>query len=433
MKKISQINSFVQSILPIFSKPSQSLFLNLFNGWVLCPSRRFVTAIFQIGDVDGKHAHDAYHRFFRASAWIFSEFFQAVSMLIISLFGHPKFLWLTGDDTVHKKTGIKMNGAKSCRDAVRSTKKRVVYVWGLQIVLLCLLYDPPWGGEPLSLPINMRLYRKRPNKKTGKSILDLMNDMLMEVREWFPERKICFVGDGFYASMAGDLPPDVHIISRLRKDAALYGLPPKPVPGKRGRPRIKGKRLPTPEELAKISKKWRLVKTNERGKLRTRLVSVHWVVWHKVLPGKYVKMVISRDPTGREADDFFITTDLWLDPELVISGFAGRWSIEDTFRNAKQYLGIEQPQSWRNEGPEKVAAFGYAVYSIVWAWFIKHGNPKAFPERPWYITKTTPSFQDALAGIRHQIWESRISPSVLKHPEFHKFSKIMIESLARAA
>ena len=236
MKKISQINSFVQSILPIFSKPSQSLFLNLFNGWVLCPSRRFVTAIFQIGDVDGKHAHDAYHRFFRASAWIFSEFFQAVSMLIISLFGHPKFLWLTGDDTVHKKTGIKMNGAKSCRDAVRSTKKRVVYVWGLQIVLLCLLYDPPWGGEPLSLPINMRLYRKRPNKKTGKSILDLMNDMLMEVREWFPERKICFVGDGFYASMAGDLPPDVHIISRLRKDAALYGLPPKPVPGKRGRP-----------------------------------------------------------------------------------------------------------------------------------------------------------------------------------------------------
>ena len=128
-------------------------------------------------------------------------------------------LRLLGDDTVHKKTGRKVDGAKSCRDAVRSTKNRVVYVWGLQIVLLCLEVQPPWGGEPLALPINMRLYRKRPNKNSGKSILDLMKEMLFKVREWFPTHRIYFVADGFYAPLAKDLPAEVFIISRIRHDA----------------------------------------------------------------------------------------------------------------------------------------------------------------------------------------------------------------------
>ena len=122
-----------------------------------------------------------------------------------------------------------------------------------------------------------------------------------------------------------------------------------------------------------------------------------------------------------------------MDKGLLISRYGDRWGIEDTFRSAKQFLGIEQPQSWKGSGPEKVAAVGYAVYSLVWVWFIKIGNFRVFPERPWYRTKATPSFPDALAGIRHQTWACRISKTVPDTPEFHKFSEIMLESLARAA
>ena len=45
------------------------------------------------------------------------------------------------------------------------------------------------------------------------------------------------------------LPPRVTWTTRLRKDAALYGLPPART-GKRGRPREKGDRLPSPAKLA---------------------------------------------------------------------------------------------------------------------------------------------------------------------------------------
>lgn len=433
MIRIPEVWVLVQRLLSVFTKPCQVLFLNILEGWILCPCRRFVTSIYLFGDPERVHAHDAYHRFFRAAAWSAGAFFHALAILVVGLFGHPNCLWVIGDDTVHKKTGRKVAGAKYCRDAVRSTSKRTVYAWGLQIVLLCLEVRPPWGGEPLALPINMRLYRKRPNKKVGKTVLDLMQEMIEEVKIWFPDRQVYFVGDGFYASLAGKQKDGVHVISRIRRDAALYRKTPQPVPGKRGRRPCRGSRLPTPAQIAATAKTWKSVETLERGQVRTRLVHVRRVVWDSVLRGRYINLVISRDPNGVEKDDFFFSTDLALSPELIISRFADRWPIEDTFRNVKQFLGIEEPQSWKNLGPERVAAVGYAIYSLVWAWFLKSGDHKAFPDRPWYQTKARPSFQDALAGIRHQIWLSRISPTVLETPELHKFTALLIDSISRAA
>jgi len=90
--------------------------------------------------------------------------------------------------------------------------------------------------------------------------------------DWFPGRKITCVFDGFYAPLAGRLPPGISLISRIRGDAAIYKMPPKKTPGQRGRPRLRGERLPTPEEIAVTAKDWRLVKTEERGRERTRLV-----------------------------------------------------------------------------------------------------------------------------------------------------------------
>lgn len=432
MISVTQLRELVQPLRKVFTRPSLVLFENLLEGWILCPCRRFITSVFQFGDPDAIHAHDSYHRFFRCGAWSMAAFFKTLATIVVTMLGHPNVLWLMADDTVHKKTGRKVDGAKYCRDAVRSTSTRVVYAWGLQIVLLCLEVQPPWGGEPLALPINMRLYRKRPSKKSGKTLLDLLEEMIVEVAEWFTEQQIILVADGFYAPLAGRMSKNTFVVSRIRSDAAIYRKS-KRIKGKRGRPPSRGVRLPTPAQIATTAKDWRLVETVERGKTRQRLVIVRHVVWHKVLPGKYIRLIISRDPEGIEKDDFFFTTDLTLEPGLLVSTYANRWAIEDTFRNAKQFLGIEQPQSWKGPGPEKVAAMGYAVYAIVWAWFIKHGDHQRFPERPWYQSKTNPSFQDALAGIRHQIWTQRISTTVLDHPEFHKFTEIMIESLARAA
>lgn len=60
------------------------------------------------------------------------------------------------------------------------------------------------------------------------------------------------------------------------------------------------------------------------------------VLWYRMWPDLPVVMV--RDLAGLQNDDYFFTTDLSARPLWVAECYAGRWSIEDTFRNTKQFL-----------------------------------------------------------------------------------------------
>ena len=201
----------------------------------------------------------------------------------------------------------------------------------------------------------------------------------------------------------------------------------------RGPNRKKGRRLPTPTQIASRVKSWQRVKTCERGRTKYRLVYARVVIWYKVshLP---VLLVISRDPTGKEKDDFFFTTDLELTPAEVIGGFAGRWSIEDTFKNTKQSLGSEEPQTWEGQGPERAAVISLWLYSVVWAWYIRYGYRKSsIPIMPWYAAKTHPSFQDALATLRKVLWRKRIIVMFGNHTVPARIIEFFIKAVAAAA
>lgn len=145
-------------------------------------------------------------------------------------------------------------------------------------------------------------------------------------------------------------------------------------------------------------------------------------------------LVIVRDPAGREADDFFFTTDLEADPAAVASRYAGRWSIEDTFRNVKQLLGGEDPQTWRGKGPERAASLSMWLYAAIWLWYITtQGAKRTWLSLPWYTSKKTPSFADALAALRRTLWQDLIFVRSASGPLSPKMRKTLIEVLARAA
>lgn len=425
----STLNDIILSLMPVFTEPSGNIFQAFIRGWMLCPSRRTVTGIIPYADPLFERAHDAYHRFLRCSAWATELFWKLWAIQLISVFVKTAHVWLHTDDTVFKKTGRKIDGAKFCRDAVRSTKNKTIYVWGLQIVPLCLCVHAPWGGEPLSLPVNMRIYRKG-----GPSLLDLVEQMLHELAYWLPGKHFYLTGDGFYASLAGRNIPRVHIISRIRHDASLYELPRARKKHQKGRSRKRGKRLATPATMARQVRSWTLVATCERGQTRQRLVYCRQVLWYAVNKVKPVLLVISRDPDGKEHDDFFFTTDCSLAPARVVSAFADRWAIEDTFRNLKQYLGAEQPQCYKNHGPEKAAVFSCFLYGLTWLWFIQNGHSvyKA-PKRPWYQHKQGFSFQDALATLRLDLWRHSFLQGSKTDSNIDKIYQPLLQAAAWAA
>lgn len=425
---ISTWQTIIQQFFPIFTAPTAQIFMTLVTGWVLCTAKRTITGILPFADPQGSRAHDAYHRFFPDASWVTSELFKLLTILLVKIF-YPNGLIPTDlDDTLFHRSGRKVAGAGWWRDAVRSTSSSVVHAWGLNLVVLTMRIYPAWGGEPLGLPINMRLHRK-----DGPTLIDLAEQMLTEVAQWLPERRFMNHCDGFYASIAAREIPSTHIICRMRRDAKIYDLLTRRRKKQKGRPRKKGKRLPAPEQMAKRIRNWQQVEVNERGKVRKRLVYAQKVVWYKVSENP-VLLVISRDPKGKEKDDFFFTTDLKLTPAEVISGFAGRWSIEDTFKNTKQFLGGQEPQTFKGKGPERAAALSLWLYSVVWLWFLQQKNAgKLMVKLPWYPCKAHPSFQDALACLRRVLWRQRIKSMFEKTFVHDKNFEFLIEALSVVA
>jgi len=217
---ISTWTELIQQFFPIFTAPGAEIFANLITGWILCTTRRTVTGILLFADPANQHAHDSYHRFFPDASWSMATLWRILAQMLITIFYPNGVIPLALDDTLFHHSGRKISGAGYWRDAVRSTGNKTVYAWGLNLVVLTVQIQPPWGGQPLGLPIHMRLHRKN-----GPTLIDLAEAMLTEVADWFPERRFRAVGDGFYASLAGRDFPRTTIISRLQCNAEIYDLP----------------------------------------------------------------------------------------------------------------------------------------------------------------------------------------------------------------
>nr|WKN34003.1 transposase [Tunicatimonas sp. TK19036] len=91
---------------------------------------------------------------------------------------------------------------------------------------------------------------------------DWARQMLLQVKRWLPHREVIAVGDSSYAviDLLAAVRQQLTMITRLRLDAALYAPAPPRQPGKPGRNRKKGKRLPTLKKvLEHPATKWRKI------------------------------------------------------------------------------------------------------------------------------------------------------------------------------
>jgi len=425
---ISTWTELIQQFFPIFTAPGADIFSTLITGWILCTARRTITGIIPFADPCLRHAHDAYHRFLPDASWDLSKLWQILTVIMVKIFCPTGIITVAMDDTLFHHTGRKIEGAGYWRDAIRSTKKSIVYAWGLNLVVLTLQIQPPWGGEPLGLPINMRLHRKN-----GPTLIELAVEMIEQIHQWLAERQFRLVADGFYATLAGKQMPQTHLVSRIQCNAKIFDLAPKRRKKTRGRPRKKGKRLANPQKMASYIHHWQQIEFSQRGKTVKRLVYTCQVIWYWV-SHQPILLVISRDPLGKERDDFLFTTDLTMTAAEVLECYNDRWAIEDTFKNTKQFLGSQQPQTYKGQGPERAAALSLCLYSMVWLWYLRQkSRAGTFWVQPWYRHKANPSFADALYCLRRELWVERIKYMFGKSAVHDKKLEFLMEALAAAA
>jgi hypothetical protein len=339
-------------------------------------------------------------------------------------------LVLLVDDTLVRKSGRKINGVGIFRDVVgRALRTKLVTALGLNVVVLSLRVQPPWRGEPLALPVGVRVHRKH-----GPTPTDLAAEMMRREAEWLPQREFWLVADGANSRLLRLELPHTEVITRQRSNATLYELRPPRVAHQRGRPRKKGERLPLPGELAASCQCWQHRKVVIRSRTLARELFPRRVLWYETCP-EPVLMVVARDPDGVDDDLYLVTSDIDSDPAEVVTLYGDRWAIEETFRNLKQYLGTEDPQCWVGPGPERVVALAGWLYSAAWGWFLEHWDVGLayWPERPWYPGKQVPSFADALAALRRQLWTARVFETTTPGEVNPEILSDLLEVLALAA
>ncbi len=174
-----------------------------------------------------------------------------------------------------------------------------------------------------------------------------MRQLLGVLLRWFPQRKFVFAGDGGYGTHAltrfASRQPRLTLISKFYKDANLHDAPAKRQPGTNGRPRVKGRNRPSPEEVvAKTRSRRRLKVAWYGGGSRRVAVVTDTSHWYKGGEGLVrVRWVFVEDLTGTHRDEYFFTTDVALTPKQIIEAYTGRWAIEVTFEETREHVGLE--------------------------------------------------------------------------------------------
>lgn len=445
---ISSFQRLLLNFLPCFTGPTGESFEALAAAWILAIGPRTVTNLVRTLGRPRRKSHDAYQYFFSDAVWFMDELWKILFHLILGsgLIARDGKIELAGDDTLVHHSGRRIFGVGIFRDAVRSTRKRVAYASGHNWVILCVIVPVPFGANLfVSLPICARLRPKAPKNKSRRkqqrlasaTTVELLDQMVALVASWAPERRFQLVADGAYACLAGDLPTNVTMISRLRKDAALYGPAPTRRPGQVGRPRLKGKRLPTPEHRAKASRiSWREENLVLYGEPVRRLLHSYQAYWHQVSPRAPIQIVLVRDPNGEHADEFFFSTDISLSATQVVLAYSHRWTQEVTHRESKQQMGIDNPQARRQPAVERQAPFCLFLLSLVKLWYMTVGHQRArLVTKPdaWYLHKEGVPFTDMLASLRFGSWSARVFDGSARSARHREILKPLLNALARAS
>jgi hypothetical protein len=236
--------------------------------------------------------------------------------------------------------------------------------------------------------------------------------MVLQVRRWLPKRRLVVVADSGFAVIEllfqlCQLKNPVCMIVRFRMDAALYE-PAKNTSGQKGRPRKKGKRLPTLETVAEDKHThWKRLTVQEWYGEKKRKIEITsgTAVWsHSGKPALPIRWVIVRDPMQVFKTQALLCTDLKILAEQIVQWFPRRWQVEVTFHEVRTHLGVETQRQWADLSILRITPTLLSLFSIVTLLANLHAHKQKLPiqQTAWYVKKL-PTFSDALSIVQQTL------------------------------
>ncbi len=304
-----------------------------------------------------------------------------------------------------------------------------------------LLAPIPWAGRVWALPfLSVLAPSERYQKGQGrrhKTLARWAGQRIAQLRRWLPERALVIVADSGYAvltllSHCAGLKSPVTMVTRLRLDAALYEPAPQHEPGQIGRPRKKGKRLPTLQQVLDDKETvWTEVtvpRWYSQSHREVQIVASTCVWYHAGMPPVALRWVLIRDPQGKFKPQALLCTDVGADPVQILSWFVQRWQLETTFQEVRTHLGVETQRQWSDLAILRTTPALLALFSVVTLLAHQQATKQGLSVRQaaWYV-KEQPTFSDALASVRRELWSYALFCTCSVKTDVEKLQQALME------
>lgn len=160
--------------------------------------------------------------------------------------------------------------------------------------------------------------------------------------------------------------------------------------------------MPTLKALAATRRQWDPLPITIDGRQVSPRVCGLTALWYGALRDQPVRIIVVRDPSGRRRDEAFFCTDRRAEAAFILEAYARRGPWRSVCTVTSNPWG-SKTRGTRPSGRWRTAPLAGRAYDLVLLWAAQRaeqGLAPGWPVRPWYRSKTTPSFLDLLTALR---------------------------------
>lgn len=438
----------ISAFAPLFTKKVFKHVKVLLMGSLLVVGRRTVCSVLRVMGLEQEKQFHKYHRVLSKAKW---SAYQAarilLELLVDKLVANEEPLIFGLDETLERRWGKKINARGIYRDAVRSSHSYFVKCSGLRWMCMMLLTPIHWTKRVWALPFLTVLapserYNQQQDKK-HKKLIDWARQIILQLKRWLPNRQIIVVADSSYACYAllDAVRSSVAMITPLRLDARLFDEPPPQPAGKRGpKPKIGPRQATLQQRLIEPTTQWQTIVIPQWYGKRNQIMQVAsgTALWYKSNdPLVPLRWVLIKDLAGRIDPVALLCTNQGLEVQSIINYFIRRWTIEVTFEEVRRHLGVESQRQWSDLAIARTTPVLMGLFSMVTLWANKLQQQQGIQaQRSAWYQKANPTFSDALALVREQLWtkqqfltsQPEAEVNNLNQPLIHHLCTMMIRA-----
>lgn len=341
--------------------------------------------------------------------------------LVILVLPLPKRVFVVIDDSPTKRYGPKVEGADVHHNPTPGPADQAYLYGHVWVTISLAVRHPLWG--PIGLPLRAMLYVRQ---KTMQAIPESRGwdgfatklQLAARLVEWIVPllkragKTVWIVIDGGYTKrpfLEHAQATGATVVGRLRKDAALFDLPPARKKGEqrgRGRPRKYGKNKLSLAKRFGHKRGWRTIECELYNKTVTKTYKTFLATYRPV--GGVIRVVIVKEDHGCYA---FFCTDPDASVREILEAFADRATIEQDFHDVKEVWGAGQQQVrniWTNLAVYNLNLWMHTLVEL-WAWKRDHKELCDRSDSPWDNADRRPSHANRRNALKQQILRKELN------------------------